>query len=104
MKRRAEDFDPSGYESWHLHKATTLTILGFIFGLIGVGFSGFLTYRNEVADIHSNEAVFKEQIKVLHERDDKAFAEMRDAMTLLRDQYKDISLRLDRLIERRASK
>jgi len=103
LGRRATDQEsPPERESWHLHKATTLTIIGFIFTLVCIIFSAFLENKNEMSGIHSNEAVVREQIKVLHERDDKAFNEQRESMNLLRDQYKDISARLDRLIDRKS--
>jgi len=112
--RRADDYGIE--ESWHLHKATTLTIIGFIFGLCGMVMSAFLDNKNDLAVIHANEAVTKEQIKALNERDDRLITEMKagnernyislqTALSVIHDQYKDLSARLDRVVEwKRATK
>ena len=82
--------DPVG---WHLKKEVNLSIILAMLGLAITGFWGF-------ADLKKDIELLKANAVVLHDRDNKAELDMHDAMAQVRDQYKELSAKLDRVIER----
>ena len=78
---------------WHLKKEVNLSIILAMLGLAITGFWGF-------ADLKKDIELLKANAVVLHDRDNKAELDMHDAMAQVRDQYKELSAKLDRVIER----
>jgi hypothetical protein len=53
-----------------------------------------------IADIKKDVELLKADSAVLHQRDGQQSQDLRESMLLVRDQYREISDRLQRLIER----
>ena len=79
-------------DGWHLKKEVNLTIILTLVGMAITGFWGF-------ADLKKDVELIKADNYVLHQRDTQNSNDLRDALTDIRAQYKDISDRLNRLLE-----
>lgn len=82
-------------QGWHLDKKVPLTL---IFAMLMQG--AMVIWA--IADIKKDVELIKADNAVLHQRDNQQGQDLRDAMALVREQYREISDRLQRLIERRA--
>lgn len=82
-------------ESWHLDKKVPISL---ILVLLMQGVAGLWFIADIKKDVELLKAAQTEQAK-RDERQDKASA---DALTLLRSDIKDVSQKVDRLIERRS--
>jgi hypothetical protein len=80
-------------EGWHLDKKVPLSL---IFAMI----AQVVVVVWAVAGIKSDVDLLKADNLVLHQRDSQQAADIKDTLTQLREQYKDISDRLNRLIEK----
>ena len=78
---------------WHLDKKVPISIILTMLGLALTGFWGF-------ADLKRDVELLKANAQVLHERDNKQESDIREALVQIRDQYRDLSAKLDRLVER----
>lgn len=79
---------------WHLDKKVPVSI---ILTMLGLSISGFLAF----ADLKRDVELLKAGAAVLHERDNKTESDIRDALAQVREQYRELSAKLDRVIERR---
>lgn len=86
--RRA--LEPQG---WHLDKKVPLTL---IFAMLMQG--AMVIWA--IADIKKDVELLKADSAVLHLRDTQQGQDLRESMALVREQYREISDRLQRLIER----
>jgi hypothetical protein len=91
VERRSAPQEPAG---WHLKKEVNLSI---IISVIGIAIACVTAYTDLKKDIE----LIKADTLVLHQRDTQQGQDLREAMALVREQYREISDRLQRLIERR---
>lgn len=84
------DAQPQG---WHLKKEVNLSMIAAMVGLALAGFWGFADLKKDVELLKANSAV-------LHDRDTKQESNLKEAMSQLREQYRALNDKLDRLIER----
>lgn len=82
-------------QGWHLDKKVPLTL---IFAMLMQG--AMVIWA--IADIKKDVELIKADNAVLHQRDNHQGQDLQDAMALVHEQYREISDRLQRLIERRA--
>ena len=80
-------------QGWHLDKKVPISI---IFTIIGLAISGFWGF----ADLKKDVELLKANASVLHDRDNKQESDIRYALEQVREQYKELSSKLDRLSER----
>lgn len=80
-------------QGWHLDKKVPISIIFTIIGLAITGFMGFADLKRDVELLKANSVV-------LHERDTKQENDIRYALEQVREQYKELSAKLDRLSER----
>ena len=80
-------------QGWHLDKKVPISI---IFTIIGLAISGFMGF----ADLKKDVELLKANSIVLHDRDNKQESDIRYAIEQVREQYKELSSKLDRLSER----
>jgi hypothetical protein len=78
---------------WHLKKEVNLSIIMTMITLTLAGFWGF-------ADLKRDVELLKAGALVLHDRDTKQETEIKEALSQVREQYKELSNKLDRVIER----
>lgn len=78
---------------WHLDKKVPISMILAILSLALTGFWGF-------ADLKKDVELLKANALVLHQRDDKQEADIKDSLAQIRQQYDALSAKLDRLIER----
>lgn len=78
---------------WHLKKEVNLSIIMTMITLTLAGFLGF-------ADLKRDVELLKAGALVLHDRDTKQETDIKEALSQVREQYKELSNKLDRVIER----
>jgi hypothetical protein len=78
---------------WHLDKKVPISIILTMLGLALTGFWGF-------ADLKRDVELLKATTLVLHDRDTKQELDIHEALAQIREQYRDLSIKLDRLVER----
>ncbi len=78
---------------WHLDKKVPVSIILTMLCLALTGFWGF-------ADLKKDVELLKASTQTLHERDNKQESDIHDALAQIREQYRDLSIKLDRLVER----
>lgn len=88
-----DDDHASEKTPWHLDKKVPLGMMLAISMLLVNGLWA-------IADIKSDIALLKADSKVLHDHDNDAAAAMKEALELLREQYRKLDSKIDRLIER----
>ncbi len=80
-------------QGWHLKKEVNLTI---IISVIGIAITAVMGY----ADLKRDVALIQADNLVLHSIDARMLSEVREDRVVIRENFKDISLKLDRLVER----
>lgn len=80
-------------EGWHWDKKVPISLIILMLSQFTAGIWAF-------ADLKKDVELLKAQSVVLHERDDKQQIDMAAAVAQVRDQYKEVNAKLDRLIER----
>jgi lipid II:glycine glycyltransferase (peptidoglycan interpeptide bridge formation enzyme) len=81
--------------SWHLDKKIPI---GLIFAIL----TQFAMVIMAYTDLRKDIELLKQDAAVLHQRDTQQASDMKEAMAQVRDQFKSLSEKLDRLIERGA--
>lgn len=89
--RRAPQPPPP--QGWHLKKEVNLSIIISVIGIAVACITGYTDLKKDIELIKADTAV-------LHQRDTQQGQDLRESMALVREQYKEISERLQRLIER----
>ena len=78
---------------WHLRQDVIASIIVTLVTLALSGFWGF-------ADLKKDVEVIKARQTSQTERDAKQDTDIKDSLLILREQYRDLSIKLDRLIEK----
>lgn len=86
FKRRKTDQD-----GWQFDKKVPITMILTILILAASGMWGF-------ADLKKDVELLKANAVVLHDRDLKTDKDIREALLQVHEQYRDLSMKLDRLI------
>lgn len=87
------DPDRRAPESWHLDKKVPLSLIFAMLVQAGMVITA-------IADIKKDVEVLKSQVLTQVARDARQDADMKEAMSLLRDQLAALNQKMDRLIER----
>jgi hypothetical protein len=78
---------------WHLDKKVPLSL---IFAMLCQ--AAMVIWA--IADIKKDVELLKQDTQALHLRDTQNTDSLKEAMTVMRDQFKSLDIKLDRLIER----
>ena len=78
---------------WHLKKEVNLTIIISVIGIAVAAVTGYSDLKKEIALIQAD-------VVVLHQRDTQTSSELREALSLMRQQFDRMDSKLDRLVER----
>ena len=84
-------------EKWHLSKNVPISL---IVTLLVIAFSGVQAFFKHERDIDLLKAAQVANYSTLREADATQTNQFRDALTLLREQYRSLDQKIDRLIER----
>lgn len=82
---------------WHLDKRVPISLIITIMIIAGSGIGAFFKHETSIE-------LLKAGFEVLHDRDLKQENDFREALSQMRDLYKEMNAKLDRLIELRMKK
>lgn len=90
----ADKDDGTERQHWHLDKKVPISL---IITILSLGISGIWA----IADVKKDVELIKADLQVLHQRDERASVDLRDALKTMQDNFTRLDAKLDRLIERK---
>jgi hypothetical protein len=89
-------------DSWHLNKATTLTIIGLVLGALFTILSGGLAFASKVNTLEQSVEILKVGQQSSVERDHRQDLLMTESVNRLEATLTRLEAKFDRVIERQA--